>query len=559
MNTLKSPVVAGISILASFNTVIFFFLNTENLLFPLLSISALIALATTSLLSQKSKDELIQNSFELTLQRLQARPEEKIDIENQLKTKLKKSKSSAKTAMKIIALFSEFKATAVELSTTSSQSAISAAEVSFSVSEIRNKMEVQTSEVEQVINSTHQITQISKDIAVSSQEAQGLSREASIESSQGKVILGMALEKISKILEQTETAYERMEFLSNNSEKIKDVTKVIEGIAEQTNLLSLNAAIEAARAGEMGRGFAVVADEVRGLANRTSEATGEVGQIIDINHIETKNVVQLFKELAEEVKSGTEDIRNIEIILQEVATKVGSVEENISNIASNAAENHTHLDQISQSIDSVGGDLTISRDHIQLLDAEGQNFTQLTEKTNATLASLKIEGIHQKVFQIARTAANTVGQQFERSIEKGEIREEDLFDRNYTALDGFSPPKYSTRFDSYTDKVLPAIQEKVLDENALLAYSLSTDDHGYVPTHNTKFCQPYTGDPEKDISGSRTKRIYDDPTGSRCGSHRESLLLQTYKRDTGEVMHDLSVPIYVNGRHWGGFRVGYVS
>ena len=46
-------------------------------------------------------------------------------------------------------------------------------------------------------------------------------------------------------------------------------------------------------------------------------------------------------------------------------------------------------------------------------------------------------------------------------------------------------------------------------------------------------------------------------TCSRCGAHEKPLLLQTYKRDTGEVMHDLSVPIYINGKHWGGFRVGY--
>jgi len=58
---------------------------------------------------------------------------------------------------------------------------------------------------------------------------------------------------------------------------------------------------------------------------------------------------------------------------------------------------------------------------------------------------------------------------------------------------------------------------------------------------------------------NRTKRIFDDPTGRRCGAHTESFLLQTYKRDTGEILHDLSVPIYVKGQHWGGFRMGFKS
>jgi methyl-accepting chemotaxis protein len=68
-----------------------------------------------------------------------------------------------------------------------------------------------------------------------------------------------------------------------------------------------------------------------------------------------------------------------------------------------------------------------------------------------------------------------------------------------------------------------------------------------------------TGDYETDLVNNRTKRIFNDRTGSRCGSNTKPFLLQTYKRDTGEVMHDLSVPIYVGGKHWGGFRIGYRS
>jgi methyl-accepting chemotaxis protein len=56
---------------------------------------------------------------------------------------------------------------------------------------------------------------------------------------------------------------------------------------------------------------------------------------------------------------------------------------------------------------------------------------------------------------------------------------------------------------------------------------------------------------------SRSKRLFTDRTGIRCGSHQQALLMQTYTRDTGELMHDLSVPIFVQGRHWGGLRLGY--
>ena len=88
-------------------------------------------------------------------------------------------------------------------------------------------------------------------------------------------------------------------------------------------------------------------------------------------------------------------------------------------------------------------------------------------------------------------------------------------------------------------------------------YAIATTAKGYVPTHNNQFSQPLTGNYERDLVGNRTKRLFNDKTGSRCGAHTEKVLVQTYKRDTGEVMHDLSVPIIVKGKHWGGVRIGY--
>ncbi len=78
-----------------------------------------------------------------------------------------------------------------------------------------------------------------------------------------------------------------------------------------------------------------------------------------------------------------------------------------------------------------------------------------------------------------------------------------------------------------------------------------------MPTHNKRFSLPLTGDYDKDFVGNRSKRVFDDPVGKQCGKHEMPFLIQTYRRDTGEIMHDISAPVYVNGRHWGGFRIGY--
>ena len=90
-----------------------------------------------------------------------------------------------------------------------------------------------------------------------------------------------------------------------------------------------------------------------------------------------------------------------------------------------------------------------------------------------------------------------------------------------------------------------------------MIYAGAVDINGYFPTHNKCFSKPLTGNAEIDMLNSRTKRMFNDPTGIRCGQHTDKFLLQTYKRDTGEIMHDVSAPIFVQGKHWGGFRIGF--
>jgi hypothetical protein len=103
--------------------------------------------------------------------------------------------------------------------------------------------------------------------------------------------------------EKTVETASSVDHLNQRTSEIGGIVKLIKEIADQTNLLALNAAIEAARAGEQGRGFAVVADEVRKLAERTSTATSEIGQLVSAIQKETsavKALVEVSPQQAEE-------------------------------------------------------------------------------------------------------------------------------------------------------------------------------------------------------------------------------------------------------------------
>jgi methyl-accepting chemotaxis protein len=115
-------------------------------------------------------------------------------------------------------------------------------------------------------------------------------------------------------------------------------------------------------------------------------------------------------------------------------------------------------------------------------------------------------------------------------------------------------PKYHTRYDAFTDRAVLVFQDKFLDHKDFL-FAVGVDENGYLPTHNTKFQKPVSGDAAQDLAGNRTKRKFDDPVGIAAARNTEPSLVQVYQRDTGETMWDVSAPIFVKGKHWGGFRV----
>ena len=79
---------------------------------------------------------------------------------------------------------------------------------------------------------------------------------------------------------------------------------------------------------------------------------------------------------------------------------------------------------------------------------------------------------------------------------------------------------------------------------------------GYLSAHNLKFSQPLTGDPKVDLVGNRTCRKFTNPAETRAATNTRPLLLQTYQRDTGEVLCDVIMPIEIGARVWGNVRVG---
>lgn len=158
----------------------------------------------------------------------------------------------------------------------------------------------------------------------------------------------------------------------------------------------------------------------------------------------------------------------------------------------------------------------------------------------------------------AAIGARQYGDVFDNAIDGGLVTVNDVFDRRYQEIRGYAfgdHAKFHTRYDALTDRAVLVFQDKFLDFPDFI-FAVGVDENGYLPTHNTRFQKPVTGDPAKDLAGNRTKRIFNDPVGILAAKNTEPTLVQVYERDTGETMWDVSAPIHVKGKHWGGFRIG---
>ncbi len=141
---------------------------------------------------------------------------------------------------------------------------------------------------------------------------------------------------------------------------------------------------------------------------------------------------------------------------------------------------------------------------------------------------------------MARQGAAMTQYAFETAIRNGTLREEDLFDQHYEEIPGTQPKQYRSRYDAFTDASLKALQDVFLQDEGVV-FAVATDRSGYIPTHNL---------------AERSKRLFNDPVGLASAQNTKGVLVQDYRRDSGERIADVSSPITVNGRHWGAFRVG---
>ncbi|MCW8908939.1 MAG: methyl-accepting chemotaxis protein, partial [Sedimenticola sp.] len=270
--------------------------------------------------------------------------------------------------------------------------------------------------------------------------------------------------------------------------------------------------------------------------------------------------------LVESTKKGTEEIQSYteetQAVIGETASQFQKMVADFDSVNSQLIEISSAIEELSitnkESHRNVSTIADLSKSIKTDMDDSEHYSDELevaTEQTQELLSRFIIgRGGFERIIQTARGWASEI----ELALNEMANRGVNLFDHNYQEMANTNPQKFTTGYVSAYEPVIQPLIDRFIEQQSQFIYAVPVDKNGYLPAHHSHVSNTLTGDFETDNLKSRHLRIYNNSRAEiRRAANTEPFLLQTFMRDTGELLNDLSFPLYVNGQHWGGFIVGF--
>ena len=433
---------------------------------------------------------------------------------------------------------------------------LSSTRLQKTVIEAGKASQLQEQQAQMVFQSSSQASQAIDEIASNTQMISHQTGDNMQEIRNSSEELAKVLTQVRSVRELATQFQDTVKKLSENSGNVMNILGMVKEFSDQTNLLALNASIEAARAGDAGRGFAVVADEVRNLSQKVGVATtqidtniSEMATLVRDTHTSAVTILEYIENTESFIDSTSNQFVKLVSDFEDISHQLTSISAAIEELSHTNRESHDHVHKITELSVEMKEDMDRSK-------AYSEDLEKATETTQEQLSHFQIG---RGGFENMTRTGVEWSKEIMQAMQQLDAQGINLFDQNYKRINpGQEPEKFDVGYASAFERTLQPIFDRFISERPEFIYAIAVDKKGYAPAHHSKVSQPISGDVSIDLVKSRHRRFFkgNRQERRRC-SHENSFLLQTYIRDTGEILNDLSIPLYVNGKHWGALIMGF--
>jgi len=442
------------------------------------------------------------------------------------------------------------------------QLTVALAEVNGHTDGIDKVLEANVKTVNHLSALSTEMTRRNQEVAAAAEAALAATATAHSTVEDGIARIQQATQGLTILFKDVEDLGDGITALRESLSEVSRVADQISDIARTTNLLAINASIEAARAGPEGKGFMVVAQEIKQLAGRTEDAIQSIATRLtdlDARNLELGQRSHAAVERSFDLQT---DTALLATAMEDISRASAQVDQQQGVIAAATQAAMASVGQVEQGISNMTISISDAAGEVREIRNQLDGLIAMGERVTSSCAKLGVETVDTAYIRAVVNAAAQLGAMADAAIAAGEASIDTFFSKDLAQISGSDPVQFMAPFTALTDRLFTPIQENMLQLAENIVFCAAVDQRGYLPTHNRKFSQPQrAGDTAWNTANSRNRRIFDDRVGLAAGRSTADFLLQAYRRDMGNghfaMMKDVSAPIRIGGRHWGGLRLAY--